>query len=138
MAEQVFREEAVDRLSSPEQMNDYVHVTTPRVWITLGAVVLIILGAMIWASLTYISSYMTGVAEVRDGKMTVTLDEDQATSELSVGMVVNVGKTESTILSVGTDSEGRIIAMSETGLTDGYYGATIKYKETQLLRLLFN
>ena len=42
MGEQVFRKKAMDRLSSPEQLNDYIRVTTPSVWLVLAALVLLI------------------------------------------------------------------------------------------------
>ena len=29
MEEQIFRKKSLDRLSSPEQLNDYLHVTSP-------------------------------------------------------------------------------------------------------------
>lgn len=138
MANQVFREDVLDRLSSPEQINDYVHVTNPRVWVTLGAVVLLIVGSLIWASLTYVSSFLMGTASVRGGTMIVVLDEGQNTENLEVGMAVTVGDTKTTVTSIGTNNQGQIIAMAYTDLSDGKYDARISYKKTQLIRLLFN
>lgn len=37
-----------DRISSPEKLDDYIRVTTPSVWITLGAIVLVLVGAIVW------------------------------------------------------------------------------------------
>ena len=37
-----------DRVSSPEKLDDYIRVTTPSVWITLGAIVLVLAGAIVW------------------------------------------------------------------------------------------
>ena len=44
----IFRQKNLDRVSSPEQLNDYIRVTTPSVWIVLIAVVLLLIGAVIW------------------------------------------------------------------------------------------
>ena len=37
----VFREKSISRVSSPEELNDYIRVTTPSVWIVLIALVVI-------------------------------------------------------------------------------------------------
>lgn len=34
----MFRKEALERISSPEQLTDYLHVTNPGVWAVLVAV----------------------------------------------------------------------------------------------------
>lgn len=44
----VFREKSIERVSSPEQMNDYIKVTTPSVWLILLATLIIIVGVLIW------------------------------------------------------------------------------------------
>ena len=44
----IFRQKSIDRVSSPEKLDDYVRVTTPSVWITLIAIVLLLIGAVIW------------------------------------------------------------------------------------------
>ncbi|MBR4341524.1 MAG: hypothetical protein IKP88_02245 [Lachnospiraceae bacterium] len=44
----VFRQKSLDKVSSPEKLDDYVRVTTPSVWITLAAIVLLLIGAVLW------------------------------------------------------------------------------------------
>ena len=44
----IFRQKSIDKVSSPEKLDDYVRVTTPSVWITLAAIVLLLIGALIW------------------------------------------------------------------------------------------
>lgn len=46
----LFRKKSIDRVSSPEQLNDYIHVTTPSVWLTLAAVVLLLVGMIAWSA----------------------------------------------------------------------------------------
>ena len=45
----IFREKSLERISSPEQLNDYIKVTTPSVWMILAAVLLLIIGTLFWA-----------------------------------------------------------------------------------------
>lgn len=39
----------MDRVSSPEQLNDYIRVTTPSVWIVLIALILLLVGFLVWS-----------------------------------------------------------------------------------------
>ena len=45
----IFRKKSIDRVSSPEQLNDYIKVTTPSVWLILFATLFLIAGTLIWA-----------------------------------------------------------------------------------------
>ena len=45
----VFREKSMERVSSPEQLNDYIRVTTPSVWIVLVALVVLLAGILAWS-----------------------------------------------------------------------------------------
>lgn len=45
----IFREKSIERVSSPEALNDYIRVTTPSVWIVLAATVLLLLGMLAWS-----------------------------------------------------------------------------------------
>jgi hypothetical protein len=48
MARQIFRQEALDRLSSPEQLDQLMRVASPRAWAALAAVGLLLLMALLW------------------------------------------------------------------------------------------
>ena len=48
---ELFRKKSMDRISSPEELNDYIRVTTPSVWLVLTATVIILVGALIWGAL---------------------------------------------------------------------------------------
>ncbi len=45
----VFREKSIQRVSSPEELNDYNRVTTPSVWIGLAALVVLLAGMLAWS-----------------------------------------------------------------------------------------
>ncbi len=134
----VYRKASMERISSPEQLNDYLRVTNPSVWIVLAAVVLLLVGTLIWACFTYIGSSVSGVAEVNDGGMTVRFDDPTLEKNVEAGMSVTVGETSSVIVSVGSGADGRAFAQAATALADGTYAATVQYKRTQIIRLLFN
>ena len=47
----LFRSKSIQRVSSPEQLNDYIRVTTPSVWIVLIALVVLLVGMLAWGVL---------------------------------------------------------------------------------------
>ena len=119
-------------------MNDYLKVTKPAVWAVLAAIVLMLVGTLIWGSFAYIGSSVEGIAEVKNGTMTVYFKDDSFAGNVQEGMNVKVGETSSTIIGVGLDQNGKVFAQAETILDDGVYLASVTYKQTQVLSLLFN
>ena len=135
---QIFRKNVMDRLSSPEELNDYLHVTRPAVWIALGAVILVLIGALVWSNVTYVSSYVTGTAEVKDGVMTVLIDRDTPfIDRIEVGQDILVGDIQTTVSGLGYREDG-IIATAASTLSDGNYPARIRFSKTQMIAMIFN
>ena len=46
----LFRKKSLERISSPEQLHDYMHVTSPRLWMLLIAVAVLLIGFLAYAS----------------------------------------------------------------------------------------
>ena len=46
-----FKKKSVDRVQSPEELNDYIRVTSPSVWLVLLAIVLLLIGIVAWSIL---------------------------------------------------------------------------------------
>ena len=49
MNNELFRKESVDRVSTPEQLNDYIKVVSPGIWILLFAIIILLVGIIVWA-----------------------------------------------------------------------------------------
>ena len=50
MAEnKLFRKEALDKVSNPEQLDQHVRITRPSAWVAIFAVVILVIGVGIWA-----------------------------------------------------------------------------------------
>ena len=138
MENRIFREKSLEQISSPEQMNDYLQVTNPAVWLVLVAIILLLAGMLIWSSIASIDSFATGTAQVENGSMVITFDDIQIASDVEPGMKVTVGDASETITSVGTAPDGTIFAVAETSLANGIYPIKVVYKQEQVIRLLFN
>ena len=50
MGNQIFRKESLERISSPEQLHDYMRVTSPRMWMILSAIAALLVGFIVYAS----------------------------------------------------------------------------------------
>ena len=62
MQNQIFRKKSLDRVSSPDQMEDYIHVTSPSVWIIFAAIVVLLIGACVWGIMGYLDTTATVAA----------------------------------------------------------------------------
>ena len=91
----LFRKNSMESLTSPEQLTDYLHVTTPTVWVVMAAIILLLVGMLIWGSIASIDSYAAGTAQVRDGSMLVLFDDAELARNVEAGMTVTVGETSS-------------------------------------------
>ena len=53
MENSIFRKKSIERFSSPEQLNDYIRVSNPGVWLTLSAIIILLVGAGVWVCVGY-------------------------------------------------------------------------------------
>lgn len=44
----IFRKTSLDKISSPEKLNDYIKVSNPSVWIILTAIAVMLAAAIFW------------------------------------------------------------------------------------------
>ena len=49
MNESIFRQKSLDRISSPEEIDNYMKVTRSSLWLTLGVIVLLLAVLILWS-----------------------------------------------------------------------------------------
>ena len=54
---EIFRKKSIERISSPEELNDYIRVTTPSVWIVLAALLILLTGMLAWSVFGTVQRY---------------------------------------------------------------------------------
>ena len=118
----IFRQQSLDRISSPEQLNDYLHVTNVGVWALLTVVILLLVAFFSWASIGRLDTIASAKAAVRDGTAQITVLEY---AEINAGMTVRMGDAEFRISDVGQDETGFTVATAPVNLPDGNYDAEI-------------
>ena len=67
MNDKMFRKESIERISSPEQLTDYIHVTSPAGWMLLGAIIVLLAGICVWGIFGRLDTTLTVAAQSRDG-----------------------------------------------------------------------
>lgn len=138
MDNQIFRKKTTDRLSAPEQLNDYMRVTSPSIWIVLLAVILLLIGLFVWSAVTSVETYVSGTGIARDGVITVSFSDKTAAEYVESGMKLSVGDRTSYVEYAGKGKDGSITAVAEMSIPDGEYAAKVAYRQTRILSLLFN
>ncbi|MEG0909954.1 MAG: hypothetical protein RSB47_00915 [Ruthenibacterium sp.] len=74
----LFRKSSLDKISSPEQLNDYIRVTNPSVWVILGAIIALLVGVCIWGIFGTMDMKVQAPAVAKDGHIVLYLTESQA------------------------------------------------------------
>ena len=87
----LYRKESMERIQSPEQLNDYLRITNPTIWILLIAVIILLAGMLIWSSYATIGSFAQGTARVENGEMTVLFDDANLARSVKAGMDIHHG-----------------------------------------------
>lgn len=91
--ETVFRDKSIKRISSPDQLNDYVRLTNPGVWFVVGAIMIILVGACLFGALGHIDSSVPSVC-ISDGTDTVCLVKREYGDRFADDMHMQLNGTE--------------------------------------------
>ncbi len=119
---QIFRQKTLDRIASPEQLTDYLHVTNPGIWVLFAVIILLLAGFFAWATIGQLEVVTDAKASVTDGTAQITV---LSSAQVNSGMTVRVGKEEFTVSTVDEDELGRTVAYAPVTLTNGNYDAKI-------------
>lgn len=135
MESNVFRKKTLDRISSPEQLSDYLQVSNPGIWIIMSAVVLLLLGIIAWSAVGVLESVVAAKAFVKDGEAKIVIISE-GSKEINTGMSIRVASEEYLISKVVTDEYGRSIAIANVSLPDGDYDAEIVTQQIHPIEFL--
>ena len=118
----VYRQKTLDRISSPEQLTDYLRVTNPGIWVILAAVILLLAGVFAWSMIGTLETKAEVKVVVTDHTAQVISLGSQALAE---GMPLRVAGQEYRIAFSDTDDYGRSVGTAEVDLPGGTYDGTV-------------
>ena len=99
MNTKLFRKSSIDRVNSPEQLNEYIRVANPGVWLVLAAAVSLLVGVVIWGIFGTIETTIETGVVVEGGIATCYVSAEDA-SRLAEGMAVSVENYNGSVKSV--------------------------------------
>lgn len=76
MSSTIFREKSLKKIASPEQMNDYIRVSSPSVWMVLTAVIVLLAGVCVWGMFGHLDTAVQTGGVCADGRLTVLVGEE--------------------------------------------------------------
>lgn len=85
----IFREKSIDRISSPEQLDDYVKATTPGVWVLLAAIMVFLAGFIAFCIFGTVETDVKVVVYSDGTNMACYFDEvylDQMNEDMQIDM----------------------------------------------------
>ena len=150
----LFRKTSLERISSPEELHDYMRVTSPRLWMLLSVVIALLIGFIVYASTARMENTMPVSVQVdtytvadTDGTQfsgrTVYADLEISYLEtLKPGMKLRVAGEEGEINSLYTSADrlGVLFSMNNEhfALPDGTYEAEIVLESVTPISFLLN
>lgn len=157
MANSVFRQKSIERVSSPEQLNDYIRVTNPGIWIVLAAVVVLLTGFIVWGAVGTLETKLRVAAVSDSGTLTCYVKEADL-SDIGTDNTVRINNSEYAVahisdlpiavdgsftdytLHIGELTEGEwVYAVTLNGdLPEGTYEAEIVTDSVSPISFLFN
>lgn len=156
MSGQLFRKTSMERISSPEQLNHYVRVANPGVWLVLGALILLLTGICVWGICGRLNTTLdtAGVCEngvftcyikerdivsIKKGMEITVSGESCVVSDISLTPVEAGGEVEPYLLHLGGFQAGEWLyeVTADTALPDGAYEAAVTIESVSPISLIW-
>ena len=99
MNKSIFRKTSLDRVNSPEQLNEYIRVAAPGVWLVLVGMALLLAGFVVWGIFGKLETAKNVEVVSSEGKLVCYINTDNADA-ISEGMTVTVDGYRGVVLSV--------------------------------------
>lgn len=152
----LFRKKSMDRVNSPEQLNDYIRVSNPSVWMILAAIIILLAGVCVWGVFGHLDTEMETAGICRDGTLYCYIS-DADSSGLSDEILISVKGNEysaaelsafsmekETIEEMALESgiewgeEDWVLKAETSDLADGTYSVSVITKREKPISFVIN
>ncbi len=152
----LFRKKSLERISSPEELHDYMRVTSPRLWMLLGAITALLVGFIVYASTATMENTMPIKVKVSQYELETDADGEveymtglkahlphTMKDQVDSNMMVRIGRIEAKIAYVGVGENETIFLNIDPGmdyvpLEEGIYDAELVLESTTPISFLWN
>ena len=128
---ELFRKKSIERVTSPEQLNDYIRVSNLGVWMILAAVVILLAGVCVWGVFGRLDTKKQASGVCENGKLTCYIKSDDI-SDVKEDTIIFVDGKEYTVKSVSSspvrldgEKDSYLIYLGGFSETDWVYVATV-------------
>jgi len=155
---QLFRQASLNHMTSPEQLNQYIKITNPSIWLILLAVIILLASLLVWSAFGALPTTIAETGYVENGVMTCYVAD---VSEIKPGMQVKIGDQPGTVASIsdtpyssreisehysddytihmlGIGDWDYAVTVNAPGVKDGLVEATIITGEVHPISFIFN
>lgn len=132
MEKGLFREKSLEKIQSPESLNDYIRVSNPGVWLIVAAAIVLLVGACIWGIFGHVETTVSTQAIVTDG---IAVCEVERVDPNAVKVMI--GNTECPVINVELHDDGNCTVFAQTELPDNTYDATVTVESIKPFSLIF-
>jgi hypothetical protein len=120
MNKTLFRQASLDRISSPEQLDAYIKVSNPGIWLILAALGALLIAVLIWSLTGSLTTRISAQGVMKDGQAVCYLRPEDA-AKVKAGQAVTVqAPGQSTTLA------GKVSAVGTTPLSAAEVAAELR------------
>lgn len=135
----VFRQSSMQRVSSPEQLNEYIRVLNPGIWLILSAIFILLFAVCIWGVYGVLETKKEAVAIVKDGKA-VCYVKAQMVDGIEKDMLVRLDEKEGRIRSIASspteitaEFDSYAMYLGEMKEGEWYYSIVLSFQENTVI-----
>ena len=139
MSDEIFRKKSLDKVKSPENLDDYIHVSNPGIWLLLISIIVLLAGACVWGIFGHIESTAPTTVHVEEGSVTCFVEEKDISS-VHKGMSVRFDEYEAVITEIGKKEETGYVCTLQLNsmISDGFYEGKIITERVKPLSFVLN
>lgn len=101
MKESIYRKKSLEKISSPEDLNSYMKVANPPIWIALVAIIIVLLGGIAWGIFGHLDTVAPALVAVTGDEVVCYVSESEI-ENIKEGMEVRCEDLTSEIDKIGS------------------------------------
>ena len=138
MSEEIFRKKSLDKVKSPENLDEYIRVSNPGVWLLLVSIIVLLAGAFVWGVFGQIESSAEASVQVKNGVAVCYIGEGDASS-IQNGMAVKFGGFEAVISDVSKEGDNYVCTLlCEQKVPEGIYDGKVITETVKPITFVLN
>ena len=119
MGNTLFRKSSLDSISSPEQLNDYIKVSTPSIWIVLTALFILLASVFVWGFAGSLPTAASSQGAVLNGQVVCFVKTEEAVK-------IKIGQAAIITGSGVTELKGQVIRIGDIPMSAAEIASELK------------